>query len=69
MIVIAAIIIGIIFWPIALAILIGGTTMIPLLPVIGAAIGMMYRCTSCNFTWSFRDVESYMEERNAQDAQ
>ena len=66
---IGAIILAIIFWPIAVAFIILGLILIPLLPVIGAAIGMMYNCKSCSFAWSFRDVEDYKKVRNTRNVQ
>ena len=58
---IAAIIAGIFFWPLAIGIIIGGIIGIFLLPLIGTALGLVYRCKSCNYSWKFEDIENYKQ--------
>ena len=60
--IIAAIIVGIIFWPAAIAILIAGAIMSLLLPAFGAAIGMVYQCKSCMYSWTFKDAVDYKQQ-------
>jgi len=59
LIIVIAIIVAIIFWPIAVFVVIFGLIMIPLLPVLGAGLGMLYRCKSCRYNWTFKDVQDY----------
>ena len=47
------------FWPAGVLFIALGLVFTVLLPVIGAAIGMAYKCKSCDFSWSFADVEEY----------
>lgn len=58
---IGAIILGIIFWPVAVFYVILGLILIPFLPALGAGLGMLYRCKSCGYNWTFKDVETYKE--------
>ncbi len=55
----AAIIVGIFFWPLSIGIIIGGIIGVFLLPLLGTALGLVYRCKSCNYAWTFGDVENY----------
>ena len=56
---IVGIILGIIFWPLAVIFVVVGLIMIPFLPIIGAGLGLNYSCKSCGYNWTFRDVENY----------
>lgn len=58
---VGAIILGIIFWPIAVVFVIIGLILIPFLPILGAGLGMLYRCKSCGYNWTFKDAENYKE--------
>ena len=53
-----------VFWPVAVGIAIIGLIMIPLLPTIGVGLGMLYRCKSCGYGWTFKDVEKYKEYKD-----
>jgi hypothetical protein len=55
----AAIVVGIFFWPLSIGIIIGGIIGAFLLPLLGTALGLVYRCKSCNYAWTFGDIESY----------
>ena len=56
---IGAVILAVLFWPAALVYVIIGILIIPLLPAVGAYMGMTYECKSCKFRWSFKEVLEY----------
>ena len=60
----AAIIVGIFFWPLSIGIIIGGIIGVFLLPILGTALGLVYRCKSCNYAWMFEDVQNYKSGLN-----
>ena len=57
--VVVGIILGLIFWPLAAVVVIGGVIAIPLMPLIGAGLGMSYKCKSCGYSWTFAGVDKY----------
>jgi hypothetical protein len=59
-----SIILGILFWPLAIIVLVVGLVMIPFLPLLGASMGAIYRCNSCKYFWTFKDIEKYKAENN-----
>lgn len=46
---------------IAVVFIIAGIFSFPLWPVIGAAMGIAYRCKSCGYAWAFKDVANYKD--------
>jgi len=60
-VIIVSVILAIVFWPAAVVAGIVGLILIPFLPTIGAGLGMLYRCKSCGYNWTFKDVEKYYE--------
>lgn len=62
-VVIVSVIFAVIFFPLAIIFAIIGFVMIPFLPAIGASMGMVYRCKSCGYNWTFKDIKDYKESR------
>ena len=60
-VIIVSIILAVIFFPLAIIFAIVGLVMIPFLPAMGASMGMLYRCKSCGYNWSFKDVKEYQK--------
>lgn len=66
MIIFVSIVTAFVFFPIAIVVFIVGLIMIPVLPAIGAAMGMSYTCKSCNFAWTFKDTEDCKNDGNTE---
>lgn len=52
-------ILAVIFFPLAAVVVIVGLIAIPFMPLIGAALGLGYKCKSCGYSWTFADADKY----------
>ena len=66
LVIIGCAILAVVFYPAAIVAGVVGLVMIPFLPAMGAAMGAMYKCKSCDFSWTFKDVQDYKRRREAQ---
>lgn len=60
---IGTLIMAFIFWPVAVVFAVIGLALIPLLPIIGTGMGLVYRCKSCSYAWTFKDIEQYKKSK------
>ena len=58
---IGVLIMAVISWPFAVFFAIIGLALILLMPAMGAGWGLFYRCKSCGFNWTYKDIEKYKD--------
>lgn len=57
--VVIGLILAVIFFPLAAVFVIAGLIAIPFMPLIGAALGLGYKCKPCRYSWTVADADKY----------